>query len=271
MDQITTRRATTDDLNDLADLWYEIRVLQQQSDSRLTLTFDAQIKWIEEASRWLTNPRCAIWIVLRDGNRQGYLVLWLQEMPPGTLPARMGYVSDMAVDLHSPAGVHHHARTRAGGARAGVVHAARRRTVPQRRRARCRGHHHAGDARFLCFCCRPHRGRSAGPSSPVAGDDRVDFPLLGQRSDFLRSLFLRYRVAAHVDDRELVERNDPDPRKPLLEQPAIGLKHELALEVVVVDLADGLAFERVEVAAHAAARAQLQAFGADDTHFAVHG
>jgi len=104
MDQITTRRATTDDLNDLADLWYEIRVLQQQSDSRLTLTFDAQIKWIEEASRWLTNPRCAIWVALRAGNRQGYLVVWIQDMPPGVLPACAGYVADMAVDLHSPSG-----------------------------------------------------------------------------------------------------------------------------------------------------------------------
>ena len=104
MDQVTARLATPDDLTDLADLWYENRVLQQQSDSRLTLTSEAKVKWIEEASRWLTNPRCAIWVALRAENRQGYLVLWLQDMPPGVVPSCVGYVSDMAVDLHSPSG-----------------------------------------------------------------------------------------------------------------------------------------------------------------------
>ncbi|MEP6985375.1 MAG: GNAT family N-acetyltransferase [Chloroflexota bacterium] len=104
MDQVTARLATSDDLTDLADLWYENRVLQQQSDSRLALTSGAKIKWIEEASRWLMNPRCAIWAALRQGNRQGYLILWLQDMPPGVVPACVGYVSDMAVDLHSPSG-----------------------------------------------------------------------------------------------------------------------------------------------------------------------
>jgi hypothetical protein len=104
MDQVTARLATPDDLTDLADLWYENRVLQQQSDSRLTLTSEAKVKWIEEASHWLTNPRCAIWVALRAENRQGYLVLWLQDMPPGIVPACMGCVTDMAVDLHSPSG-----------------------------------------------------------------------------------------------------------------------------------------------------------------------
>lgn len=104
MDQVTARLATSDDLTALADLWYENRVLQQQSDSRLTLTAGAKVKWIEEASHWLTNPRCAIWVALRAGNRQGYLILWLQDMPPGVVPACIGYVTDMAVDLHSPSG-----------------------------------------------------------------------------------------------------------------------------------------------------------------------
>jgi hypothetical protein len=104
MDQITTRLATTDDLIDLADLWYENRVLQQLSDSRLTLTAGAKVKWIEEASHWLSNPRCAIWIAIRAQNRQGYLVVWIHDTPPGMLPACAGYVSDMAVDLHTASG-----------------------------------------------------------------------------------------------------------------------------------------------------------------------
>ena len=104
MDQITTRLATPDDLIALADLWYENRVLQQQSDSRLTLTANARAEWIDEASHWLTDSRCAIWVALRGGIQQGYVVVWLQDMPPGVMPVCTGFVSDIAVDLHTPSG-----------------------------------------------------------------------------------------------------------------------------------------------------------------------
>jgi len=104
MDQLTTRLATPDDLVDLADLWYENQVLQQQTDPRLRLTVDARVKWIHEASRWLINPRCTIWVALRQDHRQGYLVLWLQDMPPGVMPTCTGYIADMAVDLHTSSG-----------------------------------------------------------------------------------------------------------------------------------------------------------------------
>jgi len=104
MDQITTRPATPDDLIALAELWYENRVLQQQSDSRLTLVASAKTSWIEEASRWLTNPRCAICVALRSGIPLGYLVVWLQDMPPGVVPKCVGFVADMAVDLHTSSG-----------------------------------------------------------------------------------------------------------------------------------------------------------------------
>ena len=104
MDQLTTRLATPDDLVDLADLWYENQVFQQQSDPRLKLALGAKAKWISEASRWLSNSRCAIWVSLRQEQRQGYLVVWLQDMPPGVIPNCIGYISDMAVDLHSPSG-----------------------------------------------------------------------------------------------------------------------------------------------------------------------
>ena len=104
MDQITTRLAIPDDLVDLADLWYENQVLQQQSDPRLKLSVGAKAKWIDDAARWITNPRCAVWVALRQNHCQGYLVLWLQDMPPGVVPIRTGYISDMAVDLHTSSG-----------------------------------------------------------------------------------------------------------------------------------------------------------------------
>jgi hypothetical protein len=121
MDQITTRLATADDLVDLADLWYENQVLQQQSDPRLKLMIEAKTKWIDEASRWLTNPRCTVWVALHQDHHQGYLVLWIQDMPPGVVPTYTGYIADMAVDLH----------TSSGGAVQVLLNAARNWLIPQ--------------------------------------------------------------------------------------------------------------------------------------------
>ena len=39
-----------------------------------------------------------------------------------------------------------------------------------------RVHHRRGMPRLFGFCCRPHRGRCAGPSAAVAGDKRVGSP-----------------------------------------------------------------------------------------------
>jgi hypothetical protein len=104
MDQITIRLATSDDLITIADLCYETRVLQQQADSRLTVTSDSKAIWIREAGNWLNDPRCTIWVSVRMFQVTGYLIAWLHDMPPGMLPSCVGLVADMAVDLHSSSG-----------------------------------------------------------------------------------------------------------------------------------------------------------------------
>ncbi len=104
MDQITVRFAISNDLIDLADIWYENRAIQQQSDVRVTLISGAKAKWMADATLWLSNTRCSMWVASRSGNLSGYLVAWLQEMPPGVQPDYVGCITDIAVDPHNPTG-----------------------------------------------------------------------------------------------------------------------------------------------------------------------
>ncbi len=102
MDQISVRLATPNDLIDLADMWYENKAIQQQSDARVTLIAGAKAKWIADATLWLSNVRCSIWVVFRGAKLAGYLVAWLQDMPPGVQPSCIGCITDVAVDPHNP-------------------------------------------------------------------------------------------------------------------------------------------------------------------------
>ncbi len=102
MQSITVRLATSNDLKDLADIWYESQILNQQTAVGSTVVSGAREQWIEEASHWLDNSRCALWAALRNDMRLGYLTIWLQDMPPGVTPPQIGCVTDMALDLHTP-------------------------------------------------------------------------------------------------------------------------------------------------------------------------
>jgi GNAT superfamily N-acetyltransferase len=102
MNQVTVRVATPNDLIGLADMWCENRVIQQQSDARVTLLPGAKARWIAEAAAWLNDVRCSIWVANRGAALSGYLIAWLQDMPPGVQPNRVGCITDMAVDPHVP-------------------------------------------------------------------------------------------------------------------------------------------------------------------------
>ncbi len=104
MDQITVRLATANDLIGLSEMWYENKAIQQQSDARVTINVGAKAKWIADATLWLSNARCSIWMASRNDNLAGYLIAWLQDMPPGVQPDCVGCITDMAVDPHTPSG-----------------------------------------------------------------------------------------------------------------------------------------------------------------------
>ncbi len=102
MQSINVRLATLSDLSTLADIWYENKVLNQQSDAGLVLVSGAKECWSEEAHQWVDNPRCRLWVAIRDTVMLGYIVAWQQDMPPGFSPPTVGCITEMALDLHTP-------------------------------------------------------------------------------------------------------------------------------------------------------------------------
>ncbi|MCA0452641.1 MAG: GNAT family N-acetyltransferase [Chloroflexi bacterium] len=104
MQSMNVQLATSDDLPALADIWYENKVLNQQSDSGLKLLPDAKNCWSEDAHGWLENPRCRIWVATRESAVIGYIIGWLQDMPSGFEPSTVGCITEMALDLHTSSG-----------------------------------------------------------------------------------------------------------------------------------------------------------------------
>jgi GNAT superfamily N-acetyltransferase len=101
---ITVRAAASSDLPELSRLWYDKMVLQQQSDSRLVLMPGARSKWAQSAAEWLTNKRCCFQVAQDEDLFLGYIIGWLQDSPPGLMPAQIGAVTDLMVDAHSQRG-----------------------------------------------------------------------------------------------------------------------------------------------------------------------
>ena len=104
MQFMNVQLATSDDLPTLADIWYENKVLNQQSDAGLKLLPDAKNCWAQDAHGWLLNPRCRIWVAVRESVVAGYIIAWLQEMPSGFEPSTVGCITEMALDLHRASG-----------------------------------------------------------------------------------------------------------------------------------------------------------------------
>lgn len=101
MQSINVRLAATNDLVALADIWYENKVLNQQADTGLSLLPDAKNRWLQAAGYALADARCRMWLVSRDATIQGYVTVWLHDMPPGFTPEQVGCITEMALDLHT--------------------------------------------------------------------------------------------------------------------------------------------------------------------------
>lgn len=99
MQTLTVRAATPDDLPDLAALWYENTVLQQQADPRIRIAPGGEQVWARAAARWLDEPTTAL-LVAQGTAIAGYLLARVQPGTPGLLPERMGVIAEMAIDLH---------------------------------------------------------------------------------------------------------------------------------------------------------------------------
>lgn len=101
MQAVTIRAAALTDLSELTRLWYEKTVLHQQYDRRFSLASDAETQWTAAVVSWLQHPNCKMLAAEQDAQLLGYIVGWVKPAPPGLLPAQVGWVTDLVVDMHS--------------------------------------------------------------------------------------------------------------------------------------------------------------------------
>ncbi|MDZ7380035.1 MAG: GNAT family N-acetyltransferase [candidate division KSB1 bacterium] len=104
MQAVTVRSADPADIPEMARLWYEKMVLQQQFDRRFALLPDGQVRWMAEVANWLANSDCAIYVAERGGDVVGFIIAWVKAGPPGLSPEQIGVITDMVIDAHGQQG-----------------------------------------------------------------------------------------------------------------------------------------------------------------------
>jgi GNAT superfamily N-acetyltransferase len=100
MSPIRIRAATNFDLPALAELWHEKLVILSQSDRRFALMPDDRQQWIAAARGWLDDARCGAFVAAVDDEPVGFIVGWVQPMPPGMTPTQVGMITHLALDAH---------------------------------------------------------------------------------------------------------------------------------------------------------------------------
>jgi hypothetical protein len=104
MQAVTIRSAELADVPEMARLWYEKMVLQQQFDRRFAVLPDGRSRWMTHVEQWLTQSDCAIFVAERVGGLAGYIIVWIQTGPPGLSPTHLGVVTDLTIEAHAPPG-----------------------------------------------------------------------------------------------------------------------------------------------------------------------
>ncbi len=104
MQAVTIRSAGPADIPEMARLWYEKTVLQQQFDRHFALLPGGQSRWMTRMEQWLADSDCAIFVAERGDHLVGYVVTWIQSAPPGLSPERFGVVTELTIDAHGQQG-----------------------------------------------------------------------------------------------------------------------------------------------------------------------
>jgi len=96
------RKATTNDLPGLFELWYDRMALLAQTNPTLRLAPNHPQAWRQAAETWITNAETEFLVWQREQSYVGYIVGEIQANAPGLLPERIGVIPALVIDLHTP-------------------------------------------------------------------------------------------------------------------------------------------------------------------------
>jgi ribosomal protein S18 acetylase RimI-like enzyme len=97
---IQIRVAVKGDLPQLAVIWHEKTLLQQQFAPNLRLLPDARDRWSDAVGNWLEALDYGVWVGEYQETLTGYLIARIEDSPPGWDPPRHGVIVDLGVDMH---------------------------------------------------------------------------------------------------------------------------------------------------------------------------
>ena len=95
------REANADDLPAASQLWLERLYLLQQGDHLIQPTADARADWLHAARGWLDADDCAVFVADCGAELLGVTAVNICEGDAAVLPARVGRLLALAVDLHA--------------------------------------------------------------------------------------------------------------------------------------------------------------------------
>jgi len=94
---VRVRRAKTNDLEAVLDLWMEMMNLHARLDQRFQPTSNAREQFAPTLREWLSDPNVAVFVANAGKRTLGYLIVRINENPPMLAPQRYGHISDICV------------------------------------------------------------------------------------------------------------------------------------------------------------------------------
>jgi hypothetical protein len=95
------RSAQPDDISALSQLWQDKVALLQQSDPYFTPLLDGRIRWTDSATDWVSRDDVGFFVAESKKQLVGYVVVTIQNAPPGLAPSRFGQGQEMVMDVHT--------------------------------------------------------------------------------------------------------------------------------------------------------------------------
>lgn len=99
---LTIRALHIEDLSILAEYWYDHVALQAQKHTAIALMPDAEQHWIDAMQVHLQDTQTLAYIAALENEVFGGLIVTVVPNAPGLLPASVGEIVAIVLDMHSP-------------------------------------------------------------------------------------------------------------------------------------------------------------------------